>query len=48
MDTGTVIVRDPVKVSTANVACDARVSYIDQKNDLERQMWSFPRTRTMI
>ena len=38
MDTGTVIVRDPLKVSATNVALYARVSSADQKNDLERQL----------
>src|SRR6266849_4025798 len=38
MDTGTVIVRDPLKVSATNVALYARVSSVDQKNDLERQL----------
>ena len=38
MDTGTVIVRDPLKVSASNVALYARVSSVDQKNDLERQL----------
>jgi putative resolvase len=38
MDTGTVIVRDPLKVSAINVALYARVSPVNQKNDLERQL----------
>ena len=38
MDTGTVIVRDPLKVSATTVALYARVSAIDQKNDLEWQL----------
>src|SRR5260370_37519950 len=38
MDTGTVIVRDPLKVRATNVALYARVSSVDQKNDLERQL----------
>jgi putative resolvase len=38
MDTGTVIIRDPLKMSATNVALYARVSSLDQKNDLERQL----------
>ena len=38
LDTGTVIVRDPLKVSAKHVALYARVSSVDQKNDLERQL----------
>lgn len=38
LDTGTVIVRDPLPRSAAGVALYARVSSVDQKNDLERQM----------
>ncbi|MFL5653604.1 MAG: recombinase family protein [Ktedonobacteraceae bacterium] len=38
MDTGTVIVRDPLKVRATNVALDVRVSSVDQRNDLERQL----------
>jgi putative resolvase len=38
MATGTVIVRDPLKVSATNVALYARVSSVDRKNDLERQL----------
>lgn len=38
LDTGTVIVRDPLKVSATHVALYARVSSVDQKNDLERQL----------
>ncbi len=38
LDTGTVIVRDPLKVSANTVALYARVSSVDQKNDLERQL----------
>ena len=38
LDTGTVIVRDPLKVSANHVALYARVSSVDQKNDLERQV----------
>ena len=38
LDTGTVIVRDPLKVSANHVALYARVSSVDQKNDLERQL----------
>ena len=38
LDTGTVIVRDPLQVSANHVALYARVSAVDQKNDLERQL----------
>src|SRR5713101_2816056 len=38
MDTGTVIVRDTLKVSATNVALYTRVSSVDQKHDLERQL----------
>ena len=38
LDTGTVIVRDPLKVSAKHVALYARVCSVDQKNDLERQL----------
>ena len=38
LDTGTVIVRDPLKVSATKVALYARVSSVDQKYDLERQL----------
>ena|SRR5258706_165445 len=38
MDTGTVIVRDSLKVSAINMALYARVSSLDQRNDLERQV----------
>jgi putative resolvase len=38
LDTGTVIVRDPLPKSATGVALYARVSSVDQKNDLERQM----------
>ena len=38
MDTETVIIRDPLKVSAVAVALYGRVSSIDQKNDLERQL----------
>ncbi len=38
MDTGTVIVRDPLKVRATKVALYARVSSVDQKNNLERQL----------
>ena len=38
LDTGTVIVRDPLKVSANTVVLYARVSSVDQKNDLERQL----------
>jgi putative resolvase len=38
MNTGTVIVRDPLKMSATKVAFYARVSSLDQKNDLERQL----------
>ncbi len=38
LDTGTVIVRDPLPKSATGVAPYARVSSVDQKNDLERQM----------
>lgn len=38
LDTGTVIVRDPLPVQATHVALYARVSSVDQKNDLERQM----------
>lgn len=38
LDTGTVIVRDPLKVSAKHVALYARVSSVDQKKDLERQL----------
>src|SRR5260370_18314361 len=38
MDTGTVIVRDPLKVRATNAALYARGSSVDQKNDLERQL----------
>lgn len=37
LDTGTVIVRDPVSVSRG-VALYARVSFLDQKEDLTRQL----------
>lgn len=37
LDTGTIIVRDPV-VSLPSVALYARVSSTDQKQDLERQL----------
>ncbi len=37
MDMGTMIVRDPLKVSATNVALYARISSVDQKNDLKRQ-----------
>jgi putative resolvase len=38
LETGTVIVRDPLPKSATGVALYARVSSVDQKNDLERQM----------
>jgi putative resolvase len=38
LDTGTVIVRDPLKVSATKVALYARVSSVEQKTDLERQL----------
>ena len=38
LDTGTVIVREPLKVSAQHVALYARVSSVEQKNDLERQL----------
>jgi putative resolvase len=38
LDTGTVIVRDPILAQATHVALYARVSSVDQKNDLERQM----------
>jgi putative resolvase len=38
LNTGTVIVRDPLPKSAMGVALYARVSYVDQKSDLERQM----------
>ena len=38
LDTGTVIVRDPLPKSATGVALYARVFSVDQKNDLERQM----------
>jgi predicted site-specific integrase-resolvase len=38
LDTGTVIVRDPLPKSARGVALYARVSSVDQKSDLERQM----------
>jgi putative resolvase len=38
LDTGTVLVRDPLPKSATGVALYARVSAVDQKNDLERQM----------
>jgi putative resolvase len=38
LDTGTVSVRDPLTVSATHVALYARVSSVDQKNDLERQL----------
>jgi Resolvase, N terminal domain len=38
LDTGTVIVRGPLPKSATGVALYARVSSVDQKNDLERQM----------
>ncbi len=37
-DTGTVIVRDPLKMSANTVALYSRVSSVDQKNALERQL----------
>lgn len=38
VDTGTVIVRDPIPKSATGVALYARVSWVDQKNELERHM----------
>jgi len=38
LDTGAVIVRDPLPKSATGVALYARVSSVDQKNDLDRQM----------
>ncbi len=38
LETGTVIVRDPIPKHATGVALYARVSSVDQKNDLERQM----------
>jgi len=38
LDTGTVIVRDPLPKSARSVVLYARVSSVDQKSDLERQM----------
>ena len=38
LETGTVIVRDPLPKSATGVALYARVSSVDQKNDLERQL----------
>jgi putative resolvase len=38
LDTGTVMVRGLLKVSAKHVALYARVSRVDQKNDLERQL----------
>src|SRR6266852_170431 len=38
LDTGTVIVRDSIPVQARHVALYARVSSVDQKQDLERQM----------
>ena len=38
LDTGTVIVREPIPVQATHVALYARVSSADQKHDLERQM----------
>ncbi len=38
LDTGTVIVRDPLPKSAGGVALYARVSSVAQKSDLERQM----------
>jgi len=38
LDTGTVIVSDPLPKSAIGVALYARVCSVDQKNDLERQM----------
>ncbi len=38
LDTGTVIVRDPLPRGARGVALYARVSSVDQKSDLERQM----------
>jgi putative resolvase len=38
LDTGTIIVRDPVQPMVGGVALYARVSSADQKSDLERQM----------
>jgi putative resolvase len=38
LDTGTVIVRHPIPKSATGVALYARVSSVDQKRDLDRQM----------
>lgn len=38
LETGTVIVGDPLPKRATGVALYARVSSVDQKNDLERQM----------
>ena len=38
LDTGTIIVRDPVQPVVGGIALYARVSSSDQKSDLERQM----------
>lgn len=38
LDTGTVIVRDPLPKNATGVALYARVSSVDQQNDLDRQM----------
>ena len=38
LDTGAVIVRDPIPVQATHAALYARVSSVDQRSDLERQM----------
>src|SRR6266496_3332805 len=38
LDTGTVLVRDPLPKRAMGVALYARVSSVDQKSDLDRQM----------
>ena len=38
LETGTVIVRDPIPKNATGIALYARVSSVDQQNDLERHM----------
>ncbi len=38
LETGTIVVRDPTPKNATSVALYARVSSMDQKHDLERQM----------
>jgi predicted site-specific integrase-resolvase len=38
LETGTIVVRDPTTKNATSVALYARISSMDQKNDLERQM----------